>query len=75
MSEAYIWTDLERMGGTPCFRGTRVPIKVLFDYLRGGHSLAEFLDDFPTVKREQAVEAISAAGQRLVETNEVVTGC
>ena len=68
MSESYIWTDPERMGGTPCFRGTRVPAKALFDYLRGGHALADFLDDFPTVRREQAVEAIAAAGHQWVET-------
>lgn len=74
MSESYIWADPERMGGTPCFHGTRVPVKALFDYLRGGHSLVEFLDDFPSVKREQAAEAIAAAGSRLVEAHELVHG-
>ena len=48
--------------------------KNAFDYLRGGHSLAEFLDDFPSVKREQATEAIAATGHRLVETHELVQG-
>lgn len=62
------------MGGTPCFHGRRVPVKALFDYLRGGHSLVEFLDDFPSVKREQAAEAIAAAGCRLVATHELVHG-
>ena len=42
------------LGGTPVFAGTRVPIKNLTDYLAGGYTLEEFLDDFPTVKREQA---------------------
>ena len=74
MSESYIWTDPERMGGTPCFHGTRVPVKALFDYLHGGHSLVEFLDDFPSVNREQAAEAIAAAGCWLVETHELVHG-
>ncbi len=45
----------EKLGGTPVFRGTRVPIKNLFDYLEGGDSLEVFLSDFPTVTREQAV--------------------
>lgn len=71
MKESFVWTDSERMSGTPCFHGTRVPVKTLFDYLHGGHPLAEFLDDFPTVKQEQAEAAIVAAGQRLVEAHEL----
>ena len=47
--------DREKMSGTPVFNGTRVPIKNLFDYLEGGDSLEIFLDDFPTVTREQAL--------------------
>ena len=43
------------LGGAPVFPGTRVPIATLFDYLEGGHPLAEFLDDFPAVKREQTL--------------------
>jgi uncharacterized protein (DUF433 family) len=70
MRESYVWTDPERMGGTPCFRGTRVPVKSLFDYLQGGHGLSEFLEDFPSVEREQAVEAIETAGRRLVEAHD-----
>ncbi|MCI0439226.1 MAG: DUF433 domain-containing protein [Chloroflexi bacterium] len=46
------------MGGTPVFKDTRVPLKNLIDYLEGGDSLDEFLDDFPTVTREQALQAI-----------------
>ena len=74
MSESYIWADPERMGGRPCFHGTRVPVKALFDYLRAGHSLAEFLDDFPSVNREQAAEAIVVAGSRLVESHDLMRG-
>lgn len=48
--------DPEILGGTPVFSGTRVPIESLFDHLEDGVSLDEFLDDFPTVSREQAVE-------------------
>lgn len=46
------------LGGTPVFKGTRVPLKNLIDYLEGGDSLDEFLDDFPTVTREQALHVI-----------------
>jgi uncharacterized protein (DUF433 family) len=46
------------MGGTPCFRGTRVPFKNLIDYLEGGHPLNEFLRQFPTVIHEMAVRAL-----------------
>lgn len=54
------------MGGTPVFRGTRVPIQTLLDYLEGGHPLSEFLDDFPTVNREQAVALLEHAKHLLV---------
>lgn len=45
----------EILGGTPVFAGTRVPVQTLFDYLEGGQSLQEFLDDFPTVERDQVI--------------------
>ena len=48
-AERIIVMDPEIMNGTPSFRGTRVPFKNLMDYLEGGHSLREFLDQFPTV--------------------------
>lgn len=46
------------MSGAPVFAGTRVPVQSLLDYLAGGHPLEEFLDDFPTVRREQALELL-----------------
>jgi uncharacterized protein (DUF433 family) len=46
------------MSGTPVFTGTRVPVQTLIDYLAGGHPLDDFLDDFPTVSREQALELL-----------------
>ena len=49
------------VSGTPVFTGTRVPIKNLFDYLQGGESLEAFLDDFPSVQREQAVDVLALA--------------
>ena len=53
------------MGGTPVFVGTRVPIQTLFDYLEGGDTLEEFLDDFPSVSKESAVEVLEMAKQTL----------
>lgn len=46
------------LGGTPVFKGTRVPVRALFDYLEAGRSLDEFLEDFPSVKKTQAVGLI-----------------
>ena len=53
--------DPEILGGTPVFRGTRVPFKNLLDYLEGGHTLDEFLDEFPSVTREAAIAALEHA--------------
>ena len=55
------------LGGTPVFIGTRVPFDTLLDYLEGGQTLAEFLDDFPTVTREAAVQALEQAKSSLVD--------
>ena len=52
--------------GTPCFAGTRVPIRDLWDYLEGGETLDTFLDSFPTVSREQAVRALQLALGKLL---------
>lgn len=54
-------SDPEILGGTFVFVGTRVPARALFDYLEGGHTLAEFLDDFPSVKRDQAIGLLERA--------------
>lgn len=56
-----ITKDPDILGGTPVFRGTRVPFQSLLDYLEGGQTLDEFLDDFPTVTREAAVHALEHA--------------
>ena len=64
--ESAISIDPEIMSGMPCFRGTRVPFKNLTDYLEGGHPLDEFLRQFPTVKREQAIQALEEAKDALV---------
>ena len=49
------------LSGTPVFVGTRVPVRSLFDYLEGGDTLEEFLHQFPSVKREQAIAVLDAA--------------
>ena len=61
-----VHSDPDILGGVPVFVGTRVPLKALIDYLAGGHPLAEFLDDFPAVTREQAVAALRLATQTMV---------
>lgn len=61
-----VHSDPEIMGGTPVFVGTRVPFQTLLDYLEAGDPLGDFLDDFPTVSREQAVAALEQAKQALL---------
>jgi uncharacterized protein (DUF433 family) len=63
-----IVSDPDILGGTPVFRGTRVPVKALLDYLEGGHPLPEFLDDFPSVSRDQAVEVLEHAKDLLASS-------
>ena len=53
--------DPQVLGGMPVFRGTRVPFKNLLDYLEGGHTLGEFLEEFPSVTREAAIAALEHA--------------
>jgi len=64
--------DAEIMSGTPCFAGTRAPLRTLFDHLIGGDSLDIFLDDFPTVTRMQAVAALERGYEQLLAEAEVV---
>jgi uncharacterized protein (DUF433 family) len=63
-----VWVNPERMHGTPCFFGTRVPVQHLWDYLEGGDPLAEFLDGFPGVTREQARAVLRQAIRLLLDT-------
>jgi uncharacterized protein (DUF433 family) len=64
--ERAVHIDPEILGGTPVFVGTRVPFQSLIDYLTGGHPLSDFLNDFPTVSREQAVAALEQAKELLL---------
>jgi uncharacterized protein (DUF433 family) len=53
--------DPETIGGTPFLTGTRVPVQILFDYMEGGDDLNEFLDDYPTVSKEAAIQVLEMA--------------
>jgi uncharacterized protein (DUF433 family) len=63
-----IHSDPEIMSGTPVFVGTRVPLQNLIDYLEGGESIEDFLDGFPSVKREQVLAVIRAGKIKMLET-------
>lgn len=58
--------DPEILGGTPCFAGTRVPVKILFDVLRSGHDVNYFLEGFPSVTRDQALAVMELAKERVL---------
>jgi uncharacterized protein (DUF433 family) len=64
-----ITTDKDVLGGQPVFAGTRVPVESLFDHLEAGVSLDDFLDDFPTVAREQAVSLLDMANKIMTSKN------
>lgn len=65
-----ITIDPELMGGTPVFRGTRVPVKTLFDHIKEGDSIEIFLDDFPTVSREQTIAFLETAMNTMIDKAE-----
>ncbi len=64
--EQIVHSNPEILGGEPVFVGTRVPARTLLDYLEGGDSLEEFLENFPSVSREQAVAFLEEAGRALL---------
>jgi len=61
-----ITRDPETMHGAAVFRGTRVPVRILFEYLEGGDTLEDFLEGFPTVSRELAIESLEEAKELLL---------
>ncbi len=65
MDQRIVHSDPDVLGGTPVFVGTRVPVKNLFDYLEGGYTIAQFLDQFPSVSRDQAIAALELAREVL----------
>jgi uncharacterized protein (DUF433 family) len=67
----FIESDAEKLSGTPVFRGTRVPVKNLFDYLEAGDGLEIFLADFPTVSHEQVIGVLELYKVKLLEEYEI----
>ena len=65
---AIVVIDPEIMSGEPCFAGTRVPVRALLDYIEGGETLDQFLEQYPTVSRKHAVAFLEQASQRLLAT-------
>ena len=63
--------DSDVQGGTPCFAGTRVPVEVLFDHLEQGYTVDEFLTDFPTVTRDQAIAVLELAKTDLSQPSRI----
>lgn len=61
-----VWVDPGRMSGTPCFRGTRVPVQTLIDHIEGNATLEQFLEGFPSVTREQAIQFIELGKESLL---------
>jgi uncharacterized protein (DUF433 family) len=66
VSESVVKIDPEIMSGAPCFAGTRVPIQNLIDYLEGGDSIDEFLEDFPSVRRDQVISFLEEAKESVL---------
>jgi uncharacterized protein (DUF433 family) len=67
-TKSVVVVDPEIMSGTPCFAGTRVPVRALLDYIEGGESLDDFLEQFPTVSRQMAIAFLEQASERLLAT-------
>jgi uncharacterized protein (DUF433 family) len=65
--EDVVWVDADRLSGAPCFRGTRIPVQMLIDYLAAGFSLDEFLETVPSLERTQAQRFIELAGEQMKE--------
>jgi len=61
LKSRHVVSDPEILGGTPVFIGTRVPVRIIFEHLEAGDSLEVFLEDFPTVSRELAVQVLEDA--------------
>lgn len=65
-SNKIISRNKEILGGTPVFKGTRVPVQALWDYLKAGDTIEDFLEDFPSVDRKQTIALIERAQKRVV---------
>jgi uncharacterized protein (DUF433 family) len=62
-----VWVSPRRMSGAPCFRGTRVPVQSLIDFLEGGENIDQFLKLYPSIKREQVLAVLDFANRQIVE--------
>jgi uncharacterized protein (DUF433 family) len=62
-----IWTSPGRMSGTPCFRGTRVPVRSLIDFLEAGESIDQFLALYPSITRQQVLAVLDVANTQILE--------
>ncbi len=71
--ERIVVCDDDILGGMPVFVGTRVPVQTLLDYLEGGQPLDEFLDDFPSVRREQAIVLLKGLKQDILTEKEEIS--
>lgn len=69
MNSSVVSVNKNVQGGTPCFAGTRVPISSLFDYLEGGYTIDYFLEQFPSVTREQVIALLEAAKERVEQAS------
>lgn len=67
MNKQIISASPDVMGGTPVFAGTRVPIQTFIDYIKGGESIDDFLEGFPTVDREQVIAFLEAAQEQMIK--------
>jgi uncharacterized protein (DUF433 family) len=67
MSKQILTSSPDVMGGTPVFAGTRVPVQTLLDYLKAGESIDDFLEGFPTVRREQVIAFLEEAEDQIVK--------
>jgi len=66
-ARSVVLIDPDILSGTPCFAGTRVPVQTLWDYLKAGDRIADFLEDFPTVTHEQVDAVIDIAGEAVAQ--------
>ena len=72
MSSNVVHIDPEILGGTPVFKGTRVPVETFFDYIQGGEPLSEFLEDFPTVTQDQVIKFLEELKSEILPSAKVV---
>ena len=65
--DAAVWVDPQRVSGTPCFRGTRVPVQSLIDLLEGGETIDQFLELYPSITRQQVLTVLDFANHQILE--------